>query len=85
VAAHEVEFVVEQAGCPSCAARLRESLGAVGHVAAVEIDADADTASVRLRANDPVTGDDVDRLLEAASAGSGHSYTRRPATWRVLS
>ena len=81
---HEVEFVVEQAGCTSCAARLREAFEAVGSVAAVDIDEEADTASVRLHTSDQVTGDVVDRVLEAASAGSGHGYARRSGTWRVL-
>jgi copper chaperone CopZ len=80
----EVVFVVEHAGCPSCAARLREAFEKVGLVAAVDIDEGADTASVRLDTSEQMTGDVVDRVLDQASAGSGHAYVRRSGTWRVL-
>ena len=79
----EIEFVVEQAGCPSCAARLRNAFEALAPVTAVEIDEAADTASVRLEASDDVSETAVDRVLDAASAGSGHVYTRRPGPFLV--
>ena len=81
--AHEVEFVVEEAGCPSCATRLREAFEAIGSVLAIDIDESADTARVRLQASDRVSSDMVDRELVRASAGSGNAYRRNAGTWVV--
>lgn len=75
-------FVVEQAGCESCAALVREALEEVAPVDDVTVDEASDSASVRLRPRTPVSVDEVDRLLAAASAGTGHAYRVRPGSWR---
>jgi copper chaperone CopZ len=79
----EVEFVVDQAGCSSCADRVRTALEAVATVHAIEIDEEADAASVRLRSPDPISEEAVGRLLSEA-AGSGHEYRVQPGSWRAL-
>jgi copper chaperone CopZ len=79
----EVEFVVEQAGCSSCADRVRTALEAIAMVDAVQVDEEADAASVRMRSPDPISADAVGRLLSEA-AGSGHEYRVQPGSWRAL-
>jgi copper chaperone CopZ len=76
----EVTFVVEQAGCDSCADRLRGALGPVAAVAAIVIDEEADAATVRLAG--AASEDAVGAALAAASKGSGHAYRVRPGSWR---
>jgi copper chaperone CopZ len=80
----EVEFVVDQAGCSSCADRIRTALEAVATVHAIEIDEEADAASVRLRSPDPISEEAVGRLLSEAAGGSGHEYRVQPGSWRAL-
>ena len=70
-----VVFEVEQAGCESCAARVRAALEPLGEVGEIAIDAGADSATVR--AADALTEDAVNAALEAASHGSGHVYRVR--------
>jgi copper chaperone CopZ len=79
----EVEFVVEQAGCSSCADRVQAALEGIGTVEAIEVDEEADAAAVRLRSPDPISEDAVGRLLSEA-AGSGHEYRVHPGSWRAL-
>jgi hypothetical protein len=79
-----VEFVVEQAGCSSCADRVRTALEAVATVDTIEIDEEADAAAVRLRSEDPISEEAVGRLLSEAAAGSGHEYRVQPGSWRPL-
>lgn len=74
-------FVVEQAGCESCAARVRGALEPLAEVEAVEVDKDADAATVR--AVGQLSEDAVNEALLAASHGSGHTYRVRPGSWRV--
>ena len=74
-------FVVEHAGCPSCAARVRDALAPLAAVEDVEIDEPNDAARVRLGAADGVTEDDVNALLAAASA-EDHEYRVEPRSWR---
>jgi hypothetical protein len=80
----EVEFVVEQAGCSSCAARLRGAFETIATVDAIEVDEGADAAAVRLRSADAISEDAVGRLLSDAAAGSGHEYRVQPGSWRAL-
>jgi hypothetical protein len=80
----EIEFAVEQAGCPSCAARLRGAFETIATVDAVEIDEKADAAAVRLRSPDPISEDAIGKLLSEAAAGSGHEYRVQPGSWRAL-
>jgi hypothetical protein len=74
-----LRFVVEQAGCASCASLVRESLSGLGEVA-IEIDESADVADVVLVSAAAVTIDELDGLLEAAGSGSGHAYRVRPGS-----
>jgi copper chaperone CopZ len=79
----EVEFVVEQAGCSSCADRVRTALEAIATVDAIEVDEGADAAAVRLRSPDPISEDAVGRLLNEAGV-YGHEYRVQPGSWREL-
>ena len=76
-------FVVEHAGCVSCAARVRGALEALTDVTEVEIDEDADTAAVRLAPGTDASEEDVNRALLGASHGSGHAYRVKPGSWRL--
>jgi copper chaperone CopZ len=73
-------FVVEQAGCASCAARVRLALADVVRVDGIEIDDDADTAFVRVSGDD-VSKRRVEAAIDAASEGSGHTYRIRAGSW----
>ena len=75
-------FEVEQAGCESCAARVRSALEPLAVVDAIEIDESADQATVRL-GDAAITETDVNAALRAASDGSGHTYRVRPGSWRA--
>lgn len=75
-----VVFEVEQAGCESCAARVRAALEPLAEVGGVTIDEDADSATVH--ASGDVTEVAVNDALAAASHGSGHAYRVRPGSWR---
>ena len=88
---NETVFQVEQAGCESCAALVREALEEVATVLEVDVDEDADLATVRLgRRVNAQTGEalktlsegDIDRLLRDASP-EGHAYRVRPGSWRA--
>lgn len=76
-----VVFEVEQAGCPSCAARVRGALAPLGAVGEIDIDEEADEATVRLTVEQPVDEDDVNRVLLEVSHGSGHGYRVKPGSW----
>jgi copper chaperone CopZ len=75
-----LRFVVEQAGCASCAKLVREALAGVGEVESIEIDESADVADVVLVSAAAVTVDELDGLLVAAGSGSGHAYRVRPGS-----
>lgn len=75
-------FEVEQAGCESCAALVRDALEEVVPVAGVSIDETADLATVRLGHGAPPSVEEVDRLLAEASEGTGHAYRVKPGSWR---
>lgn len=75
-----VTFVVEEAGCESCARIVRGALEPLGTVESVEVDETADEATVRLAAG--ATEEDVNAALAAASEGVGHAYRVRPGSWR---
>ena len=77
-----VQFVVEQAGCSSCATRVRDALSELGTVHDVAIDEAADVASVSLSASS-VSDNGVNDALRKASAGAGHQYRVQPGSWRV--
>jgi hypothetical protein len=77
------EFVVENAGCVSCGALVRDALSAVGTVERLDVEETADVATVRLASAAPFSLEDIDGVLDAASAGSGHRYRVRPGSWAV--
>jgi hypothetical protein len=81
----EVEFVVEQAGCDACAARIENALSTIGDVRSIEVDEPADVASVRLVESAPISAESVRLALAAASEGSGHVYRLRPGSWKKSS
>ena len=80
----EVEFVVEHAGCESCAERVRTALASLGGVREVEIDEAEDSASVRLSVSAETSLEDVDEALAQASVGSGHEYRVQPDSWQAV-
>jgi len=80
-----IAFEVEQAGCESCAVRVREAVSQLAPVAAVLIDAAADEATVTLERGTAATESDLNRVLLEASAGSGHTYRVRPGSIRAAS
>jgi hypothetical protein len=73
----EFRFVVEQAGCETCAERVKSALAPMLAVESVSIDETADTATVVARADTPLSLDAIDAALADASAGSGHTYRVR--------
>jgi len=77
----EIRFLVQEAGCPSCARRLEDALAPLADEVEIEIDEDADLAAVRLVAPSDLAVEDVSRVLETASAGSGHTYRLQPGSW----
>lgn len=78
-------FEVEHAGCPSCAKRVREAVTRLADVAEVEIDEQADTATVRLAGYPAPSEEAVNEVLLDASEGSGHAYRVLPGSWRLES
>jgi copper chaperone CopZ len=79
----DVSFVVEEAGCSSCVARIRAALETIATVEAIEIDEAADLASVRLAGSPHVLEDAVVLALQNVSVGSGHEYRVQPGSWVV--
>ena len=77
-------FEVEQAGCSSCATRVREALTPLAVVSELAIDESTDSASLRLASDAYVSEEDVNRVLIEASHGSGHAYRVKPGSWRVV-
>lgn len=78
-----VVFEVEQAGCASCAERVRSALEDFAPVTEVAIDESSDSATVTLAADTTASEDEVNEALAGASHGSGHMYRVRPGSWRV--
>jgi hypothetical protein len=76
-------FEVEQAGCESCATRVREALAPLAEVHSVEIQAEEDVASVRLSPDAELSESVVNRVLHEASEGAGHAYRVKPGSWRL--
>ena len=81
----EVSFEVEQAGCASCAARVRGALAPLLEISGLEIDEYLDAAVITARAAEEPPVGMIDLLLAAASEGAGHNYRVRPGSLRVVS
>jgi copper chaperone CopZ len=77
-----MRFVVEHAGCNSCAARVRQALEAIATVHEVTVDESADVAFVSL-ASSAASERIVNEALREASVGSGHAYRVRPGSWHA--
>jgi copper chaperone CopZ len=71
-------FVVEQAGCESCAARVRSALEPLAEIEAIEVDEQEDAATVRAAGD--LSEEAVNEALQTASHGSGHAYRVRPGS-----
>ena len=80
----EVSFDVEQAGCESCAARVRGALAPLVSISALEIDESRDAAIVVGRAAEEPAVETIDALLAGASKGAGHAYRVSPGSLRVV-
>lgn len=78
----EIRFEVEQAGCESCATRVRGALAPLLEISTLEIDESRDAAVVVARADREPRVEAIDALLAAASEGAGHAYRVRPGSWR---
>lgn len=76
------DLIVEEAGCASCAERVRSALAPLGEVERVEIDEPADLARVTLSSDERLDESRVAAALAAASEGAGHAYRVRPGSWR---
>jgi copper chaperone CopZ len=76
-------FEVEQAGCASCAARVRAALTTLTTVHEVAIDAENDTATVRIDSGLDLSERAVNQALRDASEGSGHAYRVKPGSWHL--
>ena len=76
-----VAFVVEEAGCASCAALVREALEPLGRVESVEVDEAADVSRVVLSGS--ASEAEVATALAGASEGAGHAYRIQPGSWRA--
>ena len=79
----EVAFVVEHAGCPSCADRVRSALTSFGKVRTIEIDEADDSASVRVELSGDASLEAMNDTLVHVSVGSGHEYRIRPGSWQA--
>ena len=79
----EVSFVVEHAGCATCAERVRNALAAFGELSDIEIDEADDSASVRGDLSPTTSVEVVSEALSVASEGSGHEYRVRPGSWHT--
>ena len=77
----EITFVVEEAGCDSCAALVRDALEPLGEVRSLEIDDVADLATVSLVPARPLEEAEIAAALAEASEGTGHAYRVQPGSW----
>ncbi len=75
-------FEVEQAGCESCAARVRDAVAPLASVRGVDVNVAEDTATVWIERDAAVSEEAVNAALAGAS-GAGHSYRVKPGSWRI--
>ena len=77
-----IEFAVENAGCESCAERVRAALAPLATVERIDFDEAADRATVRVSADGDVDQAAVNAALADASEGSGgHEYRIAAGPW----
>jgi copper chaperone CopZ len=72
-----VRLTIEHAGCESCAGRVRAALEPLVEIETITIDESADSATVVVRAETPLSREAIDAALADASVGSGHAYRLR--------
>jgi hypothetical protein len=77
-----IHFLVEQAGCASCAARVSAALAGVLAIEEITLDESADAAAVSAQAPPGLPVTTVDAALAGASRGSAHTYRVSPGSWR---
>jgi hypothetical protein len=77
-----IQFIVEQAGCASCAAIVREALTPIAEVHEINVDETADCAAVRVGFSPDLSQEAVGRALLNASTAAGHEYRVKPGSWR---
>jgi copper chaperone CopZ len=77
----KISFVVEQAGCASCAERVHRALAPLADVQSVDVDEGDDSAAVQVSVVTNLSEDDVNRVLADASDSSGHEYRIRDGSW----
>lgn len=76
-----VTFVVEEAGCDSCASRVRSSLEPLGEVQTIDVDHEADSSTVTVLPVAQLSEQSVNGALRDASAGTSHTYRVKPGSW----
>jgi copper chaperone CopZ len=76
-----ISFVVEEAGCESCAELVRKALDPLGTVESIEVDGAADASRIRL--SGAPSEEQVGAALAEASTGVGHAYRVQPGSWRT--
>ena len=77
----KVSFVVAEAGCESCAERVRAALAPLATVDSVVIDEKGDSATVVLELTNELRVQQVQDALARASAGAGHTYRVQSGSW----
>ena len=82
---NEIRFIVEQAGCASCAALVTEALTPIADVLEIEVDETADCAAVCIAFSPDLAEEAVSQALLNASAAAGHEYRVRSGSWRAHS
>jgi cation transport ATPase len=78
----EIRFVVEEAGCASCAALVQEALTPIADVQAIDVDESTDCATVRVVHSSDLSQEAVNKVLRNASSAAGHDYRVKPGSWR---
>jgi copper chaperone CopZ len=74
-------FEVDQAGCPSCADRVRAALSDLATVEEIVVDDKAVRARVVISCPQDLREEIVNEALLRASGGSGHEYRVRTGSW----
>jgi copper chaperone CopZ len=76
-----IRFEVEDAGCDSCAARVKGAIEPLAAVERTDVDHDTELTTVQLAPGAAVSEEDVARVLAEASEGTPHTYRVRPGSW----
>jgi len=82
---NEIHFIVDQAGCTSCAELLNKALAPIAEVRGIDVDEGADRAAVRVTFSPDLSQEAVSGALLNASTAAGHDYRVQPGSWRYKS